>query len=144
MESEKIMRELLKLYRFYKNRKVMLERRCAYLQSLIENEGDDFERIFKCTLDEYLNKTKDEIVTELHNINIEIQKKTYLMEKVDLALAMAADYDEKYKLIIESFYIKNIRMEDISDSMHISRSSCYEIKNKAISYMAKVIFGTTI
>ncbi len=145
MESEIIMKDLLKQYSFYKDRKVMLERRSVYLQSLIENEGDDFDKgIYKGPLDEYLNKAKDEIAIELHSIQNEMPKITYLLGKVDLALAMVAGYDEKYKLIIESFYIKKIRMENISDSMHISRSSCYEIKNKAISYMAKVIFGATI
>lgn len=84
MESEKIMRELLKQYWFYKNRKVMLERKCAYLQSLIENEGGDFDKgTYKGPLDEYLNKTKDEIAINLHSINVEIQKIAYLMEKVD-------------------------------------------------------------
>ena len=144
MESEKIMKDLLKQYRFFKDRKVMLERRRTYLQSLVENEEDDIEGINKFPLDEYLNMNKDEIAIELLSIQSEMPKITYLLGKVDLALAMVAGYDEKYKLIIESFYIKNIRMENISDSMHISRSSCYELKNKAISYMAKVIFGTAV
>lgn len=71
----------------------------------------------------------------------ELSQLRHLLDVVDTSLEMVGDFSKRYKIIIESRYLKNVRMEDLADMTHISRSRCYELCKEAVAYMAKIAFG---
>lgn len=77
----------------------------------------------------------------LFSLKQELKHRTLLLGLVEDAVDMLGSIDFRYKRIIEEYYIKNCRMEDIAAEIHVSRSKCYEFCKEAIAVMEKVILG---
>jgi hypothetical protein len=114
--------DLLKGYNFYKTRSLFLEKEIS-IQRQAAGAGMETEELSP-------GKFELELSQLIHKLNI-----------IESCLKMVGEYNERYKYILESHYINNVRIEDIADMTYMSRSRCYELCNEAISYMSRIIFG---
>ena len=78
---------------------------------------------------------------ELEGVDKELAQIRYLTETIDTSLELVREFNERYKIILESFYIHKVRMEDIAEMIHTSRSRCYELCKEALGFMARIVFG---
>ncbi len=71
----------------------------------------------------------------------ELTQLNYQVSIVEDGLRLLESINLKYKVIIERHYINSVRMEDIAENMHISRSRCYELCKEAVAWMSRVVYG---
>lgn len=71
----------------------------------------------------------------------ELELLRYITGVVEDGLDVLDLLDEKYKAILEQHYLERIRMEEIADCMHISRSRCYDLCREAVVWLDKVVNG---
>ena len=114
--------DLLKSYNFYKSRSLFLKKEIS-IQRQTAGTGIEAEE------------------TSTGRFESELSQLIHKLDIIESCLKMVGEYNERYKYIIESHYINNVRIEDIADMTHMSRSRCYELCNEAISYMSRIIFG---
>ena len=114
--------ELLKNYSFYKSRRILLEKELSVIRQpnnmVTINDAD--------------------LIKKLENELSQLQHK---IDTIEIGLKLIGEYNERYKIIIESHYLHNVRIEDIADMTHMSRSRCYELCNSAVTYMTRIVFG---
>lgn len=74
-------------------------------------------------------------------IEEELEFLRYMTGVIDDALGIIRYMDEKYVLILKSYFIDHLSMEDIADSIHMSRSRCYELCREAVGCLDRVVYG---
>ncbi len=109
---------------------------------IMEN-NDEAARLNKVeeTACEYRTKCHTNYLQAKAETQAEFNQLNYLVSIVEDGLHLLESINLKYKVIIEKHYINSVRMEDIADNMHISRSRCYELCKEAVIWMAKVVYG---
>lgn len=120
--NKSYMVELLKNYSFYKSRRILLEKEIS-----IKRDSD--------------NPDKENDTDLIKKLETELSQLKHKIDTIEISLKMTGDFDERYKIIIELHFFKNIRIEDIADMTHMSRSRCYELCNEAVTYMTRIVFG---
>lgn len=75
------------------------------------------------------------------NIN-ELKELNFITRMIESTLEIIGRSHKRYKIILERYYINNESMEEIAESLHLSRSRCYELCKEAVSYMVKLVYGT--
>ena len=103
----------------------------AYEKSNFDNTQD--MEVLESLAHEFSYKVKD--------LEKELAILKYLNNTIDNCLDMLKTIDERYSFILEKHYIHNVRMELISEMMHISRSRCYDLCKKGIFNLSDIIFG---
>ncbi|MCX8132015.1 MAG: hypothetical protein N3I35_18200 [Clostridia bacterium] len=91
---------------------------------------------------EYRRKCETEYRDANKEMEKELKKLRFNTSIIEESIEVLNRINAKYKIIIESYYINNVRMEDVADSIHIGRSRCYVLCKEALKYMARVIFGS--
>jgi hypothetical protein len=114
--------EMLKNYSFYKSRRVLLEKEL--------NKKKEMDNACMANDPDSGNELKSEL-----------SLLEYKIDTVETCLKLTGEYNERYKIIVESHYFYNVRIEDIADMTHMSRSRCYELCNEAVAYMTRIICG---
>lgn len=157
MSSVKTMEEMLEKYCYHKSRSIFLEKEKRMLMQSYPEErmfhSDFFDKYTKIdngnkrgkaqenkhsiSIDDF-EKFRNQKIKKIDN---ELSQSNYQIEIIDDSLNMIKEYNERYKIVIEGYYIKKIRMEDIAEMTHTSRSRCYELCKEAIAHMAKMVFG---
>lgn len=94
------------------------------------------------TAENYRLDCENEYGKTLNSFKKEITRLLNCVYIVEDSLEVMGKYHEKYKVILESYYIRGESMEDIAENLHLSRSRCYELCKKAVEYMDSVVFGT--
>ncbi|MCX7710059.1 MAG: hypothetical protein N2484_09430 [Clostridia bacterium] len=165
MEGFKLMEDTLKKHKFHKERIIFLEN---HLKRLCPESYDDYieykmfspdclgaaPKFFmdkgeevaqlnnvESTAEEYKEKCLKEYHQAKMEIEREISRLRYCTSIIEDALNMLEGVNEKYGVIIKRYYIHKNRMEDIADSMHISRSRCYEMCKEAVKWMTRIVYG---
>jgi hypothetical protein len=113
--------ELLKNYSLYKSRSLFLKKEISLRK---QSAG-----------------TAQENRDEIDRLEIELSRLEHKADVIETGMKMAGEYNERYKYILEAHFINNVRIEDIADMTHMSRSRCYELCNEAVLYLSKIIFG---
>jgi hypothetical protein len=113
--------ELLENYSLYKSRSLFLKKE---ISSRKQSAG-----------------TAQENRDEIDRLEIELSRLEHKADVIETGLKMAGEYNERYKYILEAHFLNNVRIEDIADMTHMSRSRCYELCNEAVLYLSKIIFG---
>lgn len=90
--------------------------------------------------DPFMQENQD-VLMKIPTKTNELEQIKDSLELVDVALTILKDYNERYRVILENHYIKGVRMEDIAETIHTSRSRCYELCKEALTHMANMIFG---
>jgi len=159
MNNTKMMENMLEKYRYYKSRNIFLEKeKRRLIRDVMENDSGknsaglsvisfkttNWEMKEKTTV--YGNESSNNELEKVQDLKIkvienEISQNNYLVEIIEDSLKMIGEYNERYKILIEGYYIKKIRMEDIAQMTHTSRSRCYELCKEAVACMSKIIFG---
>lgn len=93
---------------------------------------------------EYKKKCQKEYREAKREMEKELKELIYNTSIVEDCMEILYRINEKYKKIIEGYYINNVRIEDMADSMHISRSRCYELCKEALRCLSRVIFGDRV
>lgn len=93
------------------------------------------------TAQEYRVKCEKEYENARAETQREIKELAYRIAIVEDALHMLEGINGKFRVIIESYYIYGTRMEDVADSIHVSRSRCYEMCKEGIKLMTRLIYG---
>jgi DNA-directed RNA polymerase specialized sigma subunit len=114
--------ELLKNYCFYKSRRILLEKELDRKKSTGHDREQEDQGVF------------DELKLELDQLESKI-------DMVDTCIGLVELFNERYKYIIESHYFNHVRIEDIAEMTHMSRSRCYELRDEATTYMARIVYG---
>lgn len=119
---------MLKQYGIHKSRIVFLEKQ---LNILSEEVYDNF----------YYELKKKEYSEKINEMRKEYSQLKYLKDTLEDSICMASEIDERFKIIIHKYFLNNVRMEDIADHLHISRSRCYELYKKSLTTISKIMFG---
>lgn len=93
------------------------------------------------TAGEYRTKCQTNYSQAKTETQKEYNQLNYMVSIVEDGLNLLENINLKYKIIIEKHYINSVRMEDIAENMHISRSRCYELCKEAVLWMTKVVYG---
>lgn len=136
MDNIKLMEEMLNRYNYFKSRNILLEKKKRFLQNSSSGELENHTKMISNLFD--YDNPEDQDISKIDN---DIKKNNYAISIIDSSLDMLKQYDERYMIIIEYYYIKKVRMEDIAEITHMCRSRCYELRKEAIMYMAKITFG---
>jgi DNA-directed RNA polymerase specialized sigma24 family protein len=75
------------------------------------------------------------------NLEKELSELEYRIEAGEICLKLLGEYSERHRFIVESHYLNNVRIEDIADMTHMSRSRCYELCSEATSYITRIFYG---
>ncbi len=129
--------KLLKSYRLNEARILFIEGR---IKRLAFSEEPGAMRVS----DEEVHETEEEYGRELRmkmSLQKELKSLRLMQGVAEDALNMLEQVDERYRAIINDYYIKSCRMEDIAEKMHISRSKCYELCGEAAEMLSKVLAG---
>lgn len=65
----------------------------------------------------------------------------YVTGMIEDALNLVEKVDSRYRTIIEQHFINNMRMEEIADRIHLSRTTCYELRREALRSFTGVLCG---
>lgn len=165
MEQIKLIEKLLKNYEYNKVRIVFLqnqrqrlrsEESSEYIQSkmfnggfsggitkfLIENNEEIAKlNIVEATADNYKERIQKEYKEALYELDQELNALKYNNAIVDDSMELLKGINEKYYDILRKNYIYKCTMENIADSMHISRSRSYELRKAALRLIVKIVFG---
>ena len=165
MDTVKSVKELLSKHRYNKARVAFLENQIKkivpethdeYIEyrmfeggytgetpMFVMERGEEVSRLNKveATSQEYRKNCEKEYGKALKETEEELKKLKYFTMIIEEALEVLDRLDMKYKAIIEGYYINTSRMEDIAQSIHISRSRCYDLRKEAIKCMARIIYG---
>lgn len=95
----------------------------------------------EATADNYKEKIQEEYKMALHEIDQEIKQLSYDIGIVDDSLELIRGINEKYYKILHKNYVHKCPMENVADSMHISRSRCYELRKQALELIVRIVFG---
>lgn len=120
--NKSIMIMYLRSYKLYKSRQAIIERELSAKMQADKSDKD----------------YNPELIKKLQS---ELSQLKYRTDMVEMGLKLAGEYNERYKIILEARYFNNVRIEDIADMTHMSRSRCYELCNEAAAYMSRIIFG---
>lgn len=96
------------------------------------------------TAQEYRDKCKRDYENAKTELEKELRELKYYTSVIDDALDMLENMNEKYGIIVKRYYIYRNRMEDIADSIHISRSRCYEMSKEAVRWMIRIVYGNNV
>ena len=99
------------------------------------NKVEETAETYKSNCDREYRKAVSEIMEELLRLK-------YMALMVEDSLESIGRLHERYKILLERYYINNESMEEIAESLHLSRSRCYELCKEAVRYMAKLLYGT--
>lgn len=159
------MEELLKKYKLYKERAAFLEK---HLEGLAPETHKDFieYRMFssgytgtapkfimedeeevaelnkvESTAFEYREKCEREYHEARNQIESELSELRYCISIIEDGLDTIERIDSKYRTIIERYYVKGNRIEDIAHFLGMSRSGCYKLCKESIKQMERLIFG---
>ena len=128
MTNCELLENLLKQYSLYKSRIVFLDKQQKSLSKEI------YEHIY--------NETEEIVYTKkVKEMSEELSRLRYLMNTIEESIFMVNEIDKRYKTIIQKYYIYNVRMEDIAELLHLSRSRCYELFKESLQAMSKIMFG---
>jgi len=94
------------------------------------------------TAENYSRNCEAEYKNSLKSIMDEMSKFKYLASVVEDSLEIIGKSHEKYKLILEKYYINGESMEDVAESLHLSCSRCYGLCKEAVKYMERIIYGS--
>lgn len=98
----------------------------------VEETADNYRLHCENEYREAINCLRNEIF-RLHNA-------VYIVED---SLDALGESNEKYRTLLEKYYLQGESMEEIAEILHLSRSRCYELCKKAVEYMEMVVFGTS-
>lgn len=93
------------------------------------------------TADNYQVKIEEEYKKAIKEIDHEINTLKFQIGLMEEALNLLKRMNEKFFMIIQKRYLYNCTMENIAESMHLSRSRCYELRKSALEFLTKIICG---
>lgn len=112
------------------------------LKFILDNKEEDAKlNKVEETVEQYKDRCYKEFLEAREETENELKELNYYITLVEDGLNMLEIENEKYKLIIEGYYINNSSMENIADSIHISRSRCYELRKEAVKWITMVMYG---
>ncbi|GKX29631.1 hypothetical protein SH1V18_21110 [Vallitalea longa] len=165
MKYVKLIEDLLKNYEYNKVRVAFLRNQIQRLTSEGENEyirskmlqggysgkvtrfviekGEEVATLnhVEATADNYKEKIEEEYKRALRDIEQEIKQLSYDIGIIDDCLELIKGINEKYYIIINQNYVHKCPMEIVADSMHMSRSRCYELRKQAVELIVKIVYG---
>lgn len=112
---------------------------------MVMEDGEEVALLNKVelTAEEYKRKCEKAYKDAKNEIENELRSLEYYTAIVEDGLETLDRISNRYKYIVEEYYIKNKSMEDIACSIHVSRSRCYEICKEGVKLVARVIYGHT-
>lgn len=165
MKELKLIEDLLKKYEYNKVRIVFLqnqkqrvktEESSEYIKSkmfrrgfsgsipkLVFDRGEEIAKLNQVeeTAINYKEKIQEEYNRAMQEMDKEIKQLQYTIEIIDDSLELLKTINEKYHEILQKNFIHKCNMEDIADSMHMSRSRCYELRKSALELVVRIVFG---
>lgn len=93
------------------------------------------------TADEYRRRCEKEYADARAELELELKKLNFYVALIDDGMDTLKRINEKYGIVVEGYYISNTSIEAIADSIHLSRTRCYELRREGISCMADIIYG---
>lgn len=165
MKYIKLIEDLLKNYEYNKVRVTFLRNQIQRLSSEEENEyirskmlkGGYSGKVTRfvienckevatlnhveATADNYKEKIEEEYKMVLREIEQEIKQLSYDISIIDDSLELIKGINEKYYIILKQNYVHKCPMEIVAESMHMSRSRCYELRKQAVELIVKIVYG---
>ncbi len=93
------------------------------------------------TADNYRRHCENEYREAVNSIKKEISRLHNSVCIVEDSLDALGESNEKYRTLLEKYYLQGESMEEIAEILHLSRSRCYDLCKKAVQYMEMVVFG---
>lgn len=94
------------------------------------------------TAENYASMCDKDYGHAISEIKEELKKLKGMTIIVEDLLEIMGRSHKRYRAILERYYINNESMEEIAESLHLSRSRCYELCKESVKYMAKLFYGT--
>ncbi|GMQ57448.1 hypothetical protein AN1V17_18430 [Vallitalea sediminicola] len=165
MKYINLIEDLLKNYEYNKVRVTFLRNQIQRLSSEEENEyirskmlkGEYSGKVTRfviekgkevailnhveATADNYKEKIEEEYKMVLREIEQEIKQLSYDISIIDDSLELIKGINEKYYIILKQNYVHKCPMEIVAESMHMSRSRCYELRKQAVELIVRIVYG---
>lgn len=110
--------------------------------AVVNNEETALLNKVEETAENYRHDCENDYKNSVRSILREISRLKYLVSTVEDSLEIIGKSHQKYKALLEKYYIYGENMEDIAEELHLSRSRCYGLCKEAIKYMVRMVGGT--
>lgn len=130
-------------YKDYIEGKMLAPGHSGKTLKMIEYNNEEVAQLNKVeeTAVSYCCECENDYKDSVKSIMNEISRLKYSVSIIEDCLEIIGKTHERYKVLLEKYYIQEVSMEDIAEMLHLSRSRCYELCKEAVKHMVRIVYG---